>query len=248
MPRFYDADASSSRQGQFIQSKLHNPSNMNEYLSGESILQQLKWRYAVKKFDASRSISIEEWSVLAKSLVLTPSSFGLQPWRFYVVSDPETKSKLPAISWGQSQVSDASHVVVMALRENLSETDIDRYIERICEVRGGQPESLIGFKKMMIGSLIGSEIGFDVNHWAANQVYIALGQFMAVAAIMGIDTCPMEGILREKYDELLGIKRDGYSTCVVCVAGYRAGDDRYAAIPKVRFADEHVIIPRRATQ
>lgn len=219
---------------------------MSDLISREAVLKQLLWRYATKKFDPTRPISDEDWSVLEQALILTPSSFGLQPWRFYVVTEKETKAKLPAISWGQAQVNDASHVVVMALRENLSEADIDRYIERICEVRGGAPESLVGFKKMMVGTLIRNEVGFDINHWAENQVYIALGQFMATAALMGIDTCPMEGIQREKYDELLGVKADGYATSLVCVAGYRADNDKYASIPKVRFAREHVIVPARA--
>jgi nitroreductase len=215
---------------------------MNDVASRELVLKQLRWRYATKKFDPSRKISGEDWEVLEHSMVLTPSSFGLQPWRFYVVTDAETKAQLPAISWGQAQVNDASHVVVMALRKNLSETDVDRYINRICEVRGGLPESLVGFKKMMVSSLIRSEVGFNINHWAENQVYIALGQLMATAALMGIDTCPMEGIVREKYDELLGIKQEGYATSVVCVAGYRAGDDKYASIPKVRFEKEQVVV------
>lgn len=219
---------------------------MSKTVSGDTILKQLQWRYAVKKFDPARKISDADWSTLANSLVLTPSSFGLQPWRFYVVTDSQTKAKLPAISWGQTQVSDASHVVVMAIRNGLTEIDIDRYINRICEVRGGLPESLQGFKKMMVGSLIRSEVGFDINHWAANQVYIALGQFMATAALMGVDTCPMEGIVREKYDELLGLTEDGYATSVVCVAGYRASDDKYASIPKVRFPTEHVVVTARA--
>lgn len=219
---------------------------MSDVVSRETVMKQLQWRYAAKRFDPSRVISAEDWLVLEHSLVLTPSSFGLQPWRFYVVTDNETKSMLPGISWGQAQVKDASHVVVMAIRENLSEEDIDRYINRICEVRGSLPESLIGFKKMMVGSLIRSEVGFNINHWAENQVYIALGQFMATAALMGIDTCPMEGIEREKYDQLLGVKQDGYATSVVCVAGYRASDDKYASIPKVRFAREHVVVTGRA--
>jgi nitroreductase len=215
-------------------------------VSNETILKQLQWRYATKRFDPTKQISAEDWAVLEQALVLTPSSFGLQPWRFYVVTDPATKAKLPAISWGQTQVTEASHVVVMTLRDKLSEKDIDRYIERICEVRGGKPDTMLGFRKMMVASLIGVKEGFDINHWATNQVYIALGQFMATAALLGVDTCPMEGIVAEKYDELLGIKRDGYTTSVVCVAGYRAGDDKYASIPKVRFATEHVVIPAKA--
>jgi nitroreductase len=218
-----------------------------QLLSNETVLRQLQWRYAVKKFDPTKKIPAETWSTLAQSLVLTPSSYGLQPWRFYVVTDPDTKAQLPAISWGQKQVQDASHVVVMAVRANFSEEDVDRFIDRVSEVRGGTRESLAGFRKMLISNLCAAVPGFDVSHWATNQVYIALGQLMACAAFMGIDACPMEGILREKYDELLGIPSEGYVTSVVCALGYRAEDDKYASVPKVRFPLDQVVIDRKAT-
>ena len=108
-------------------------------------------------------------------------------------------------------------------------------------LRGVAVENLAGFRKTMIRALIPPPAGFDINHWAANQVYIALGNFMTAAAVMGIDTCPMEGIEPAKYDEFLGIAAQGYGTVVACVAGYRAADDKYAVTPKVRFATEDVI-------
>jgi len=204
------------------------------------VLRQLNWRYAVKKFDTSRTISNEDWNTLEQSLVLTPSSFGLQPWKFVVITDPAIKAKLPAISWGQKQVVEASHIVVFAIRKNLSESDIERFVERTAEVRGSAIESLAGFKKMLVGTLLKGSI--DLNHWASLQVYIALGQFMTTAAVLGIDTCPMEGIDPAKYDELLGLNDIGFATSVACVAGYRAADDKYAFLPKVRFRSDDVIM------
>ena len=209
-------------------------------VSNETVLKQLNWRYATKKFDPSRRISEEDWSTLEQSLVLTPSSFGLQPWRFIVITDPEIKSQLKPISWGQHQVTDGSHVVVFAIRKNLPESHIDKFVARTAEVRGATLEALAGFRKMMVGALHGGKM--DLDHWAALQVYIALGQFMATAAMMGIDTCPMEGIEPAKYDALLGLQEQGYATSVACVAGYRAGDDKYAVLPKVRFNADDVIV------
>lgn len=209
-------------------------------VSNETVLTQLNWRYATKKFDPSRRVSAEDWSILEQSLVLTPSSFGLQPWRFIVVTDPDTKSQLKSMSWGQHQLVDASHVVVFAIRRNLSEEDIDKYVARTAEVRGATVEALGGFRRAMVGALHGGKI--DLNHWASLQVYIALGQFMATAAMMGIDTCPMEGIEPAKYDVLLGLPDQGYATTVACVAGYRAADDKYASLPKVRFKTEDVVV------
>lgn len=210
-------------------------------VSNETLLQQLRWRYAVKKFDPARQISTEDWQTLEESLVLTPSSFGLQPWRFVVITDQATKDQLVPHSWGQRQVADASHVVVFAVRKPLTESDVDRHIARTAEVQGVPVENLAGFRKMVIGSLVPPPPSVDIHHWAGLQAYIALGNFMTCAAMLGIDTCPMEGIVPAKYDELLGLPSEGYGTVVVCVAGYRTAGDKYASMPKVRFVADDVV-------
>jgi nitroreductase len=206
--------------------------------SPEAVVDQLRWRYATKKFDPTHKIPPDTWTVLEQALVLTPSSYGLQPWKFFVVTDPAVKAQLPAISWGQQQPKDCSHMVVFAIKANLGESDIDRYLNRVAEVREQTVESLARLKRVMIGSLCDP---FDVDKWAAHQVYIALGQFMACAAILAVDTCPMEGIEPDKYDEVLGIGAQGYRTVVGCAAGYRAADDKHAQHPKVRFRPEDVV-------
>ena len=205
----------------------------------ETVVEQLRWRYATKKFDPARTIPPDVWAALEQALVLTPSSYGLQPWKFFVVTDPAMKARLPEHSWGQRQPQDCSHMVVLAIKADLKEADIDRHLARVAEVRGQTVESLGGYKRVMMGSL--TDPPFDINDWAARQVYIALGQFMACAAVLGIDTCPMEGIDPVKYDEALGIGAQGYRTVVACPAGYRAADDKYAQVPKVRFRTEDVI-------
>ena len=210
-------------------------------VSNEILLEQLRWRYAVKKFDPLRKIPANDWQTLEQALVLTPSSFGLQPWKFVVITDQATKEKLVPMSWNQRQVADASHVVVFAVRKPLTESDVDRFVARTAEIRGVSVESLCGFNKMMMGSLVPPPPGFDINHWATLQAYIALGNFMTSAAMLGIDTCPMEGIVPAKYDELLGLTQEGFGTAVVCVAGYRAADDKYASLPKVRFPATEVV-------
>ena len=209
-------------------------------VSGATVVRQLQWRYATKKFDSTRTIPADDWAALAQALVLTPSSYGLQPWKFFVVTDPILKAQLPPLSWGQTQPRDCSHMVVLTIKRDLSEADIDRYLTRITEVRGTPAAAQAPFKNMMMGSLVPPK-GFDVNDWAARQAYIALGQFMTAAALMGIDTCPMEGIDPTKYDETLGLAARGYHTIVGCPAGYRAGDDKYALTPKVRFKTEEVV-------
>jgi len=210
-------------------------------ISNDTLLNQLRWRYATKQFDASRKISEVDWRTLEESLVLAPSSFGLQPWRFIVVTDQATKENLVPVSWGQRQVADASHVVVFAIRKNLARADVDRYLARMAEVRGVSSESLNGFRDVLVGFLEQPAAKFNADNWAARQVYIALGQFMTSAALLGIDTCPMEGIEPARYDEILGLGAEGYQTVVACPAGYRAAGDKYAALPKVRFASDEVI-------
>ncbi len=209
-------------------------------LSPADALSRLQWRYAVKKFDPARRVPDADWRHVEDSMVLTPSSFGLQPWKFVVVTDQATKERLVPVSWGQKQVADCSHMVVIAARTDLSEADIDRHVSRTAEVRNTTPESLGGFRKMMVGSLVPAK--FDLNKWAAHQCYIALGQLMAVAAVMGIDTCPMEGFEPAKYDEILGLTPLGYHSVVCCPVGYRAADDKNALAPKVRFNADDVVL------
>lgn len=210
-------------------------------VSTDTLLTQLRWRYATKQFDATRKISAEDWRTLEESLVLAPSSFGLQPWRFIVVTDQATKEKLVPVSWDQRQVADASHLVVFAIKKNLGRADVDRYLACITEVRGVTLESLNGFRSVLLDFLAQPADKFNADAWAARQVYIALGQFMTSAALLGIDTCPMEGIVPARYDEILGLAAQGYQTVVACPAGYRASSDKYASLPKVRYAKDEII-------
>lgn len=210
-------------------------------VSPDLILQQLYWRYATKKFDPTKKIPESIWQVLEQSLVLAPSSFGLQPWKFFVVRNPEIRQQLVEHSWGQTQVVDASHLVVLAIKKDVDAQEVDRYIERMAEVRNTPVENLEGFGNVVKGFLKQPPYPLNLNEWSTRQTYIALGQFMTCAALLGVDTCPMEGISPAKYDEILGLPAQGYATVVVCPAGYRAEDDKYAYIPKVRYSTEDVV-------
>ena len=206
------------------------------------LIGQLNWRYATKQFDPQRKISADEWATLEEALVLTPSSFGLQPWKFVVVTDSAIREQLVAVSWGQRQVADASHLVVFAIKKSLSEQDIDSHLSRISEVRGVPQESLGQYREMMVGSLVKRLGEAERDAWATKQVYIALGSYLTSAALLGIDACPMEGIDPAKYDEILGLNKQGLSTVVVAPAGYRAATDNYSRAKKVRFARDQVLV------
>lgn len=206
------------------------------------LLQQLQWRYATKQFDPQRKISPADWAALEESLLLTPSSLGLQPWKFVVVTDPALRAKLLPVSWGQKQITDASHLVVFAIKKNLGEQDVESYIDRIAEVRGVGRDSLEGFRSMIHGSIIQAMDPAARRVWATRQTYIALGNFLNSAALLGIDACPMEGFQPDKYDEILGLDQQGLSAVVIAAAGYRLAADPYASLKKVRFPKEQVLV------
>ena len=205
------------------------------------ILSALNWRYACKVFDPAKKIPAETWAKLEESLLLTPSSFGLQPWKFIVIQDKELREKLVPHAWNQRQVADCSHLVVMTVPKALSVDYVDANIARMVEVRGGSADGLLSFRKMVLGFRGQLAAKGQLTTWAKLQSYIALGQFMLAASLLGIDTCPMEGFVHEKFDEVLGLDKTGFTTAVLCPAGYRSEDDRYAALPKVRFKKEDVI-------
>jgi nitroreductase len=209
-------------------------------LTSDQALDALRWRYATKQFDASKKIPDATWSAIEESLALTPSSFGLQPWKFIVVRDPALRSLLLADSWNQPQVTDASHFVVLAARTDLVAADVDAWISRLAEVQGKPEESLAQLKGMICGfaEKMSDE---DRRAWNIRQVYIALGQLMTTAAMLGIDTCPMEGISPTGYDRVLGLEHSGYATAVACALGYRAENDKYATMPKARFERAQVL-------
>lgn len=213
-------------------------------MDSTQLLAALNWRHAVKNFDPSRRIPDAEWAALEESLALTPSSYGLQPWRFLVVTEKEIRERLVPYSWGQRQVADASHLVVFLARTSLDESDIDHHISRTAEVRGVAPESLSGFREMMVKDLVRGARSAQSFEWAKCQVYIALGQFMLAAAMLGIDTCPMEGFNQEKYTSELGLADSGWTPVVLCPAGFRAAGDDHARRPKVRFPVREVVVER----
>lgn len=204
-----------------------------------SVLEALEWRYATKIFDPTKKIPADHWDALLESLVLTPSSFGLQPWEFVVVENSEIREQLVAHSWNQRQVADASHLLVIAARTDIDHVWVDKFMARSGEVRG-DAGTFAGYRDIIVGFI--EKMDSDaVLQWAKQQTYIALGQFMTSAALFGIDTCPMEGFSAAKYDEILGLGKKGLTASVLCPAGYRSAEDKYGALPKVRFLQNEMI-------
>ena len=205
------------------------------------LLDAQHWRYATKQFDASKKIPAAVWQSLEEALILSPSSYGLQPWQFFVVGNPDLRAKLRPHSWNQSQITDASHLVVFAIPETIDVPYMEKYLSRIAEVRGVTLESLGFYRDMMMADVIAGPRHAWVREWAARQLYIALGNFMTSAALLGVDTCPIEGLDPREYDAILDLPAKGYNAVVACAAGYRSSDDKYATLPKVRFEKSDLI-------
>lgn len=203
--------------------------------SNEQLLTALNWRYATKVFDASKKIPAATWVTLEQSLVLTPTSYGLQPYRFLIVQSPATRAALLPHSWGQKQVVDCSHFVVFLARTEMKEADVDKLIQRIGAVRGVPADSLGGYRDAMLSDVVNGPRSKIAHEWAARQAYIALGSLMTCAAVLGVDACPMEGLNPAEYDKILGLEGGDYKTVVACALGYRAAGDKYASLAKVRY-------------
>ena len=188
-----------------------------------------------------KQIPADVWAALEKTLVLTPTSYGLQPYQFLIVQNPAKRAALLPHSWGQKQVVDCSQFVVFTARTDMREADVTRLIRQISSVRGVPVESLNFYRDMMLGDVVNGGRGKIAHEWAARQCYIALGNLMTAAAVLGVDACPMEGLAPAEYDRVLQLAGSGYATVVACALGYRAAGDKYASLAKVRY-DTHELL------
>ena len=210
------------------------------HISHTQLIDALQWRYATKSFDSAKKLPAELITTLIESLRLSPSSFGLQPWKFIVVENTEVREELRNHSWGQTQVTDASHLIVLAVKEKVDAADVQEWIECLAKTQSTPLEKLAPLQGMMM-NFVAAMSDDQLLNWSTRQVYIALGQLLASAAVLGIDTCPIEGISPNDYDLTLSLKDTGYRTAVVCALGYRSESDNYANATKARFPLERVI-------
>jgi nitroreductase len=205
----------------------------------EQIVKALGWRYAVQSFDSAKKVSEGDLKTILESGRLAPSSFGLEPWKFIVVENPETRTKLQAVSYGQPKVTEASHLIVIARRTDAREHIVRERIERTMKIQGQDMESLAGFKEMLDG-VIASRDDSALDIWNARQAYIALGMMMETASLLGIDNAAMEGFDPKGVDEVLGLGAKNLTATVMLSLGYR-GTDAAADRPKVRRAFDEAV-------
>lgn len=205
----------------------------------ETYLENLKWRYATKKFDADKKLSDDQLNALMEAIRLSASSFGLQPYSVLVVEDPEIRAQLRKAAWDQAQLTDASHIIVFANNINFGDTEIDKYLDNVAATRNMNRPDLEGYGDFM-KSKIGAQPEDQRAVWTSQQAYIALGNLLSAAATLKIDTCPMEGFDREVFDRILGLNEKGLSTAVIAAVGFRSEDDDTRLYPKVRKSKEEL--------
>ncbi|HLX96296.1 MAG TPA: NAD(P)H-dependent oxidoreductase [Verrucomicrobiae bacterium] len=210
-------------------------------ITTQQLLNALEWRYATKVFDPGKKIPADLWQALEHALALSPSSYGLQPYRFLVIHDAAKRAELLPHSWNQKQVVDCSHYVVFTGRTQMTEADLDRFLTLTSRVRNIPTETLSAYRGMMMGDLVNGPRGKIAHEWATRQAYIALGNLMTCAAVLGVDACPMEGFVPAEYDRVLGLGNSGYASVVCCALGYRSANDKYAGLTKVRYPTTDLI-------
>ena len=206
-----------------------------------SIIEKFKWRYATKKFDHTKKLSADQLDTLLTAIQLAPSSYGLQSYKILVVESPEIKEQLKAAAYGQGQLTEASQILVFASETVIDSEFVNHYVDNIAKTREIGREHLEAYEQMMLGTV--NRLAEDQKiTWSHKQVYIALGFLLAAAAELGIDACPMEGFENGKFDEILGLKEKGLTASVIAPIGFRAADDDYAKLAKVRRAKEELFI------
>ncbi|WP_179320311.1 NAD(P)H-dependent oxidoreductase [Winogradskyella helgolandensis] len=198
-----------------------------------SIIEQLKWRYATKKFDATKTLSKEKLDTLKEAFNLTALSYGLQTLKLVIVEDKIARERLVEVAYGQRQVVDASHLLVLCIQTEINSKDVNNHFETIKAIRNTPDAILEPFKEQMKSTIEGMQTDKRVG-WATQQAYIALGNLMTVCAVEGIDSCPMEGFIPKALDKKLELEKHGLSSVLLLPVGYRADDDMFADFKKVR--------------
>lgn len=196
----------------------------------EEIIKALNWRYAVKIFDKDKKISEEDLNTILESGILSPSSLGLEPWKFIVVKDPTTRAKLFQVS-NQPKVTDASHLIVLTYKTDIKEIIEDR-LERTARIQNQKVEELATYKDFLEGATK-NKSELELDSWLKAQSYIALGTMIYTASLLDIDNCPMEGFEKDKVDEILNLKSQNLKSVTMLALGYR-GVDPTASKTKIR--------------
>lgn len=206
-----------------------------------TFLEHQNWRYATKKFDASKIINTEDLNTLKEAIRLSSSSYGLQPYKIIIVENPELRAKIQPAAWGQSQIVEASHLIVFANETQIAEQSIDSYVKNISTTRNVPIDSLNGYSDFMKSKIVTLDKD-SKNIWASKQTYLAMGNLLNAAAELKIDVTPMEGFVPEQVNEILGLEKLGLNASLIATLGYRHDEDATQHYKKVRKSQEELFI------
>lgn len=204
-------------------------------------IDSLNWRYAVKKYDASRKISASDLEILKEAVRLSASAYGLQPYTVFIIENPEIREKLLPAAYGQRQVVDASHLFVFASQTDVTPEHIDDYVQNIAETRDLTTESLSGLGDYLKNAILPIDEQTKKT-WTAKQTYIAVANLLSAAAELKIDAGAMEGFDPQQFNEILGLDKRNLHASVIATVGYRATDDAAQHQKKVRKSTEDLFI------
>ena len=201
----------------------------------------MNWRYATKSFDSKAYLAESKLDVLKQAFNLTATSYGLQPIKLLVIHNKELQQELVQYSMNQKQIAEASHLLVFCIQANIDKEFVIEYFKRVHHVRN-TPESILKpFQDFLIDDF-SNKSQKEIEIWATNQAYLALGNLMTVCAVEGIDACPMEGFDSKDYDTVLNLKARNLKSVLLLPIGHRAEDDKFAAFKKVRKTIEDAVI------
>ncbi|QTD37217.1 NAD(P)H-dependent oxidoreductase [Polaribacter batillariae] len=198
-----------------------------------NIIDKLQWRYAVKKFDSQKILSQQKINILKEAFNLTATSYGLQPLKLLIISNKDIQKELVAHSWNQPQVLEASHLLVICVPKTYTTKEVQKYFTLVKDVRNTSDAILNPFKEFLTAE-IDKKTQEELLIWNKNQAYLALGNLLTVCAFENIDSCPMEGFIPEKYDEVLNLEEQNLHSVLVLPVGFRADDDYMKDLKKVR--------------
>lgn len=204
-------------------------------------IEHLQWRYATKKFDASRTLPEEKIKILKETFNLTATSYGLQPIKLIIIKNQQVKEDLVPFTMYQKQVQDASHLLVFCVVTKIDKDYISNYFELVEKTRRTSKTILAPFRDILIDDFKQKDEQ-EIFDWAKNQAYLAMGNLLTVCAIEKIDSCPIEGFEPKKYDDYLNLREKGLKSVLVMPIGYRATDDFFADFKKVRKAISETVL------
>lgn len=197
------------------------------------LIKNLNWRYATKQFDVSKKVSKIELGKIKEAIQLSVSSYGLQLYKVLIIENKEIREKLKSVSWGQNQITDASHLFIFCNYTNVENKHIDNFLELTAKKQNINVNVLDGYGDFMKEKI--NEMGIDEQKsWTKRQTYIALSNLLNACAELKIDACPMEGFESEKYNEILGLSKNGLNAAVIAPIGYRSQNDDSQYRKKVR--------------